>query len=636
MTSDREGKAVSGHRRWVPLAILVTFVLVHPAGAAPLVRPDPSAAETRLDPDVLEWLPDRDRRWTFDEVAGDPRSGRFGTRREVPLGSTGVGLWARFRLRVDDSEPWFLVVPYVPLERLCVHWPRSRGYEPICTGAAQAFSTRPVRHHQFVFPVPEDLSSAAPVYVYAESDLAPVDIPMELTPARAFEERARVEELRRGLYFGSLLALAAYNLFLFLSARDRAFLYYTFHVAFMGLGLFGLDGHLAEYFFPDWPALRASPILLMSLAFVFGLLYVRQFLDTRMHAPRCDLALRLVAAVAGLVFVVYFVDAGLANRVALLTLMLFSVVVPVVTILRLRAGYRPARFLLLAFAVFLLTSPVVALTNLGVLPRSVSTGNWNRYGVVAAAFLLSFGLADRLRQLSAERQAAILELRQRNAELSRFVYTVSHDLKTPLVTIKGFLGFLERDAKAGDDAKLEQDVRRIVTATDQMSRLLEEILRYSRAGRSPSQKQRVPVTELVAEAVARVENTAAERGVAMAMAPELPVVSCERAPLVEVYRILLDNAVAYMGDQSDPRIEIGARRDGEEKVLYVRDNGMGIEPRYHEKVFDLFERLEPAGEGTGAGLALARRIVELHGGRLWVESDGVGRGSTFCFTLPQT
>ncbi len=98
---------------------------------------------------------------------------------------------------------------------------------------------------------------------------------------------------------------------------------------------------------------------------------------------------------------------------------------------------------------------------------------------------------------------------------------------------------------------------------------------------------------------------------------------------------LLHNAVRFMGDQESPRVEVGARRDGDETVCYVRDNGIGIEPHDHRRVFRIFKRLETDTGGAGAGLALVKRIVEVHGGRIWVESEGRGTGSTFCFTLPR-
>jgi signal transduction histidine kinase len=103
---------------------------------------------------------------------------------------------------------------------------------------------------------------------------------------------------------------------------------------------------------------------------------------------------------------------------------------------------------------------------------------------------------------------------------------------------------------------------------------------------------------------------------------------------LEVLQNLVDNAVKFAGDQPEPRLEIGAREEGEETIFFVRDNGIGIDPRYHQKVFGLFERLSADTEGTGIGLALVKRIIEVHGGRIWVESEA-GQGTAFCFTLPQ-
>jgi len=117
------------------------------------------------------------------------------------------------------------------------------------------------------------------------------------------------------------------------------------------------------------------------------------------------------------------------------------------------------------------------------------------------------------------------------------------------------------------------------------------------------------------------------------VAPDLPILYGDRARLVEVLQNLVENAVKFMKDQPDPCIEIGTRTDGAETVCYVQDNGIGIEPCYHEKIFGLFERLDADAEGTGIGLTLVKRIVEIHGGRVWVESAGKGQGATFRFTI---
>ena len=234
-----------------------------------------------------------------------------------------------------------------------------------------------------------------------------------------------------------------------------------------------------------------------------------------------------------------------------------------------------------------------------------------------------------------ERQKLIGELENKNSELERFTYTVSHDLKSPLVTINGFLGYLEQDAESGNMERLKKDRQRIQEAVNKMQKLLKELLELSRIGRMMNAPESVPFEELVREALEIVHGRLEERGVAVRTQPDLPAVYGDRPRLIEVLQNLLDNAAKYMGDQTQPQVEIGQRSAAlGEPVFYVSDNGMGIAPEHYERIFGLFNKLDPKSEGTGVGLALVKRIVEVHGGKIWVESEP-GKGSTFCFTLPR-
>ncbi len=235
----------------------------------------------------------------------------------------------------------------------------------------------------------------------------------------------------------------------------------------------------------------------------------------------------------------------------------------------------------------------------------------------------------------AELERLVGQLEAKNAELERFTYTVSHDLKSPLVTIKGFLGLLEQDAAEGNTERMQQDMAHINRATDLMGRLLGELLELSRIGRQMNVPEAIALGELAQEAVAQLAGQIAARGVRVEMMPELPVAWGDRVRLLEVFQNLIDNAVKFMGDEPEPLIEVGARLGDGEVLCFVRDNGIGILPEYHKNVFGLFNRLDQRVEGTGIGLALVKRIVEVHGGRIWIESEGERKGSTFYFTLPQ-
>ena len=226
------------------------------------------------------------------------------------------------------------------------------------------------------------------------------------------------------------------------------------------------------------------------------------------------------------------------------------------------------------------------------------------------------------------------EIDKKNRELERFTYTVSHDLKSPLVTIKTFLGYLQEDLTQPDTPRVQQDMGFMHAAADKMAQLLDELLELSRVGRLTTPPQAAPFRDLAREAVQLDAGRISAGGVVVEIADSAVVLWGDRPRLVEIWQNLVENACKFMGSQEHPRIEIGVEERGRETLFFVRDNGIGIDPRFHTKVFGLFEKLEAAGEGTGMGLTLVKRIVELYDGDIRVESAGDGSGATFFFTLP--
>jgi signal transduction histidine kinase len=264
--------------------------------------------------------------------------------------------------------------------------------------------------------------------------------------------------------------------------------------------------------------------------------------------------------------------------------------------------------------------------------------------VIATPFATSGGRAmqvlfqdiTRRKQTETERDALIADLEAKNAELEHFTYTVSHDLKSPLVTINGFLNYVERDAESGNLDRLRADTQRIRDAVNRMYRLLSDLLELSRIGRLVNDSEMISFNDLVDETLKIVYGQLEERGVTVRTQPGMPAVYGDRQRLMEVLQNLVDNAAKFMGNQVNPLIEIGQSGEEDGKpVFFVRDNGIGIPPEYHERIFGLFNKLDPNSGGTGIGLTLVKRIVEFHGGRIWVESQ-TGRGCTFYFTLPKS
>ncbi len=232
-----------------------------------------------------------------------------------------------------------------------------------------------------------------------------------------------------------------------------------------------------------------------------------------------------------------------------------------------------------------------------------------------------------------ERERLLEELEASNIEMERYIYTVSHDLRSPLVTIQGFVGMLREDLKQNQREAEEKDLKYIENAAIKMDRLLTDTLELSRIGRVVNPPEDVPFGEIVKEAMDQTSEQTKSSGVEITVAEDFPAVHVDQMRIVEVLVNLIGNGINFMAEQPHPKIEIGYRIDGEGTVFFVRDNGIGIDKSQHEKVFGLFYQVEKNNKGTGVGLAIVKRIIEGHNGRIWIESEE-GKGCTVCFTLP--
>jgi signal transduction histidine kinase len=263
-------------------------------------------------------------------------------------------------------------------------------------------------------------------------------------------------------------------------------------------------------------------------------------------------------------------------------------------------------------------------------------------GLLVVAPLTGFGIFaarklvrehDQLRQARQELERSVNELGRSNSDLQQFAYVASHDLQEPLRMVASYTQLLAKRYKGKLDEDADEFIAYAVNGANRMQALIQDLLAFSRVDRQGQQFERTSVEMLFTYAVDNLKAAIDESGAVVSHDP-LPDVLADERQLLHVLQNLLSNAVKFRGPEP-PRIHVSAERRGEEWLFSVRDNGIGIDPQYRDRIFVIFQRLHTNAEypGTGIGLSLCKKIVERHHGRIWMESQ-MGQGATFYFTLP--
>jgi light-regulated signal transduction histidine kinase (bacteriophytochrome) len=247
-------------------------------------------------------------------------------------------------------------------------------------------------------------------------------------------------------------------------------------------------------------------------------------------------------------------------------------------------------------------------------------------------FVLSLDITDRKQAENELRQTAT-ELARSNAELEQFAYIASHDLQEPLRAVAGPIQLLQQRYAGQLDARAGEFIQHAVEGAGRMQTLINDLLTFSRLGPRGQPFQPTGCAEVLAAVLANLAVAIRESGAVITHDP-LPIVTADRTQLIQLFQNLIANAIKFHADDP-PAIHIGVEQKTGEWLFAVADNGIGIEAQYFERIFVIFQRLHTRREytGTGIGLAICKKIVERHGGRIWLESEP-GQGSTFYFTLP--
>ncbi len=675
------------------MRLLVTLLLLWSSLSANAAEQQIFSGQTEqinLGP-YLEIFEDKQADLDIFDVASPAFEQRFHPvgKEQLSLGYSRSAFWLRFSVRWTDASPLLLQLAYPLLDSIVFYLPNGpEDFKASRAGDTLPASIRELPSPEILFSLPAIPESEQTYYLRIQSR-GSLQLPLYLWSATAFaNENGKVRYIQ-GVYYGIMLVMILYNLFLFLFVKDRNYLHYVVYITCYLLFQLSLNGYAQLYLWPEnpWWADRAVPFSI-GLATFFAISFSRQFLTTREYLPRTDWLLRgLMVFSLGIMLG----SLALENNIMAPVSNIAGIMLPLVLLpsgyLILRSGYRPARFYVIAWSMFLLGIFVTGLMFTGFVPRNLFTSYAMQVGSAMEVVLLSIALADRINILRREkeiaqrestknlqqlnegleaqveqrtqelaRHASMLEqtvlertadLRHSNDELSRavhakdqFLATMSHELRTPLTAILGLSEILS-GKRPGPLTDLQQRYIGIISDSgNHLLALINDILDIAQIESQGMELEPdwIQVEDICRASLALVKPAAEKKGqhIAFKRDPKTETVWADKIRLKQILVNLMGNAVKFTQDGGTIGLDVQGKQEDNSIEFTVWDTGCGIATEDLERLFKPFVQLDDTfsrqHEGTGLGLNLVYRLTELHGGSIWVESE-VGHGSRFMVRL---
>lgn len=613
------------------------------------------AATVRLTPTVdelavglnLESLRDPGNQHTIDSVQELPFNAV--DRANPSFGFTDDAVWLRFSVHADYAQhkEWVLEIAHPLLDRVELYSPTEDGAWNIAlAGDKVAPSERDLNLRSIAFSLPITATNTQTHYIRISSGSSIVT-PVTITEKGRYLGNTADAATGLGLFYGSLLIMALFNLVLFVAMRDSIYLLYSAAVISTALFQASLSGHAQHFLWPQHPE-WSNPLSLLSLVFIMlaSLGFSIRFLDTKTNVPTIHWGiLAVMAAGVGLIPIYYFAGYSTAISLGAMLSVMAGVVGLIAGIWCLRKNVYSAKFYVLARTGFCIGSILTAGRQLGAFPDTFITEHGMRIGSLLESVLLAFALSDRYNLLRAEKEAAQKQTADELLRLDKLkdeiLANTSHELRTPL---QGIIGVSESmlDGAAGELSKpARQNLSMMVSSGKRLSRLVDDILDFSRLKTHELRIEIKPVDLRVAVDVVltMLKPLLQSKSVKLVneVSEDLPAVLADETRLQQILTNLVGNAIKFT-DKGEVQLNAEVLADGMVRVDII-DSGIGMEHEAQLRIFESFQQAEGSNTrqrgGTGLGLSVSKKLVELQGGVISVSSQ-LGRGSTFSFTLPTT
>jgi signal transduction histidine kinase len=650
---------------WFDKVLSMHHILIFLFGLLPMISSavdfDERTQRLPLGQVMAVWE-DPSRSATIEDVVALDAAGRFvkGQDEILNAGYSRSAFWLRIDLnyRAESAaglSRWWLELAYPPLDNLDLFLPDGPDSYRLAqrSGDALPFQERQIKQRNHLFEL--ELAPGEPqrIYLRLESE-GSIQIPLTLWAPVAYLEEQSGHIYVLAIIYGVLLVMLFYNLFIYLSVRDRSYLYYILYIASFGLYQVSVNGLGVQYLWPNWPWwANASTPFLIGAAGLFGCQFARSFLHTSEHSLWIDRTLMLLMALGALTMILSLTASyALALRVATFFALWFILVIFAAGIVAWWRGMRVARYFLIAWSAFLIGGQINTLMVLGYLPHMFLTMYAGQIGSALEVALLSLALADRINTMKEERARVLAETGRKLAEMNRelaesnrlkdqFLANVTHELRTPM---HGVLGSLELMRTLDLSGELDQYQRIATGSAREMMQLVNDILALTelQAGRLQLHDEPFELREMASELARVYGPRAAVRGLEFQvhLADHLPAyVVADASKLKQSLGYLLDNAIKFT-PQGQVTLALSGHDDAQSRFVLeaeVIDTGIGFEGPTDDSMYQHFRQLNGSMTrqygGLGIGLSLCRQLVDLQGGEISYHSE-LGSGSRFMVRLP--
>lgn len=602
----------------------------------------------------LELLVDKGENWPIEEIASPEFSHRFFPFDEhhSNMGYVNTAIWLRFTIKSDSllSDKSFLELSFPGMDNIELYIPEpSGGFRLKKGGNALPFSAREIHHRHFVFALSHEPLQEQTYYLRFVSETLMV-FPLKLWSRRAFLNHATNEYFGLGIYYGIIIIMVFYNLFLFFSLKERSYLYYVLFISSFGALMFTMNSLSYEFLWPEspWWNNRAG-MFLNGLTCFWAVLFSMRFLKNKDFSPVLHkifysfLALNILF----MVFVLFsdYRSAGLVAQVLPTVQIIFFYYIGIISLKR---GYKPAKYYLVAWTSLLFGVLLNVALGLGLVPVNFFSQYGLQIGSVLEVILLSLALADRINLIKKEKELAKEEalknqhLAYENLKIAdkmkeEFLANTSHELRTPLHAITGLTETLIEKVRKNNVQKLLPDLNLVFSSSKRLIGLVNDILDFSRL-KYDDLKLHLKTTNLrdIAEIVFSLCQNLVDNQLELVndIPSDLPPILGDENRLQQILYNLVGNAIKFT---SSGKVVLSATVHGKEIRVSVSDTGIGISPEQIEQIFHPFvqgkDSINRGYEGSGIGLTISKKLVELHNGKITVESS-LGKGSKFSFTVP--